>query len=521
MMAMKFDALNVKSYGVPLDPRDWPAGSFKRTKFGQQVLWTSEYHLYSHELEPYRHIGDGPVDTILELLQKENRPLCASADLLALGSNAKNLCEHPNSKPTDADRQLAKFMDTYSKLPDWVDVEQLRNGQEVFLAYLPVVSISLYYRSLVAGFSIPKIAKVIKSTAYLSPPARPDQALQRLIDTGELTSACCGGLGVEAILPGGIGWKTALHVRVLHGKIRYALLQRKGEKRWDTNKYGVPINQEDMSATLLAFSVNVLFGIHFMSGMSLSDKERCDYLALWRYIGWLLGVETDDNDETRTLGQPSTKALPVLDPCGPGRGSRPDCIRHSAAKLQSMIWHLLEPDSSSTEIAHHLLKITDRRPPSMQFHKIPDSFYKNELYYLRSYNCRRLIGDPLADALELPFHPNRWIRLKIAIKSQVIFWMLRLYTAAGMRVPFIRRWMVRQHTRGLKAFHNRWLESHPSKMARAFAKNEKPSVLADDDGHDKNFDSKFHDGKNNVPSSPNDSAAPSLCPFAMAAPPVA
>ena len=214
-------------------------------------------------------------------------------------------------------------------------------------------------------------------------------------------------------------------------------------------------------------------------------------------------------------GEPSTKELPVLDPCGPGQGSEPDPICNSNSLLHSFIWHLLDPDDSSVEIAHHLLKITDRRPPSMQFHRIPDSFYMNELFYLRSCNCRRFIGDPLADALKLPYHPNRWIRLKIAVKSEVMFWFLRIYTATAMTVPFIRRWMIRQHTRGLKAFHDRWIENHSTTMARAFAKNEKPSVLSDDENDDK----KSSVSKTLEQTKPDE--RPSLCPFAMTAPPVA
>jgi ER-bound oxygenase mpaB/B'/Rubber oxygenase, catalytic domain len=511
---LSFDALNVKSFAhIPDDPRDWPEGSWKRSKFGQSVLWFERrdggFHVSSDDLAPYRYIGDGPVDAILDSLEREGRPLGPGDDLIALAEKAKEICERQNSTPTLTDKLLASFLDNYSTIPNWVDVEQLRRGQEVFLAYLPVASLSLYYRSLVAGFSIPKIAKVIRSTAYLAPPSRPDQVLQRLLDTGELTTACIG-LGVDALLPGGIGWKTTLYVRVLHAKVRHALLKRKGEKQWNTDEYGIPINQEDMAATLLAFSVNVLFGIDMMAGMSLTEEERLDYLALWRYIGFILGVETPCSDETRMADQPSLKDLPAIDPCGPGQGKIRDPIRNSNALLQSMIFHLLDPDSSSVDIAHHLLKITDRRPPSMQFREIPDSFYRNELFYLRSYNCRRMIGDPLADALELPYHPRWWIRLKICIKSQFIFCVFRLYTASAMAIPVIRRWMIHQHSRALQSFHDRWIESHATKMSRALAKNEKATVLLDEE--DEN-NKKTH-------SLANKPETPSLCPFAMTSLPV-
>ena len=92
----------------------------------------------------------------------------------------------------------------------------------------------------------------------------------------------CTGLGIDALLPGGVGWRTALHVRVLHAKVRYAILHRKGKKKWNVKELGVPINQEDMAATLLAFSINVLSGIDLIAGRSVSDQEQIDYLALWR-----------------------------------------------------------------------------------------------------------------------------------------------------------------------------------------------------------------------------------------------
>jgi len=71
--------------------------------------------------------------------------------------------------------------------------------------------------------------------------------------------------------------------------------------------FGIPINEEDMVATLLAFSVNALLGCELFLRMKLSDQERLDYLALWRYLGWLLGVDVNEAHGERNL-----------DPCGSG-----------------------------------------------------------------------------------------------------------------------------------------------------------------------------------------------------------
>jgi hypothetical protein len=324
------------------------------------------------------------------------------------------------------------------------------------------------------------------------------------LDTGELTASCVG-LGLDSLLPGGIGWKTALHVRILHAKVRHALLQRKGERIWDITRFGVPINQEDMSATLLAFSVNVLVGIDFVSGVSLSESEKRDYLALWRYIGWLLGVET--NTDKRVSGQPSFQELPPLDPCGSGDGVTPDRgILKANSLLQSFVFHLLDPDESSVEIAHHLLKITDRKPPSQYLKKIPENFYKNDMYYFRCLQCRRFIGDPLADALELPLHPQFWKRLKLYLKSTFFLVAFRIYTLAAMWSPYLRKRIIGFHAGAFIKFHEMWNESHKSKMAIALARGEKASCLAEDQGSGKGPCAETE-------------AVDSLCPFAMVAKP--
>ena len=527
-----FNALFLPAYQPPKDEKLRPKGSEIRTKFGQACLWWPRtkfggYSLSTEELEPYRLLGDGPIDCILDLYEQEGNPVGPGEDLLVRCEKAKQK-HKATTTTTTAEQALLEFLKYHEELPLWVDVDQLRRGQEVFLAYIPVASLSLYYRSLVAGFSIPKIAAVVRSTRYLTPPSRPDQVLARLMDTGALTASCMG-LGIESLLPGGIGWEITLHVRVLHAKVRRALL--KGGK-WDTRQYGIPINQEDLSATLLAFSTNVLFGIDFVSGVSLSKQEKLDYLALWRYIGWVLGVETETYDlkmlprvsstsSNGTQQQPhlsdsSWERLPPLDPCGPGRGHIPDPIANSNSLLQSFIFHLLDPDESSVEVAHHLLQITDRKPPNSNFKKIPPSFYKNELFYFRAFQCRRFIGNPLADALHLPYHPSLFVRIKLWCKSTFFLSLLRVYTLTAMWIPFCRRRMISWHEKRMKTFYEGWEKTHKTRMANALAKKERPGWTTTTTGSEKNDNNtlKAMDADHH-----HEMSSSSLCPFAMVAPP--
>ena len=434
----------------------------------------------ANELEPYRYVGDLPIDTILSLLRKEQTPLEPTEDLFSWAESARLMTESDRSP---AQQALVDFINHYQTLPDWVDVDQLRRGQHVYLKFAPTASLSLYYRSLIPGFSIPKIAAVVRSTRYLAPPSRPDQVVQRLMDTGGFLMACMSQ-GVDAILPGNIGWKMALQVRALHAKVRHALLLEPG--RWKISQWGVPINQEDLAATLLAFSVNVLVGIEFVAGVAVSRQDRLDYLALWRYLGWLLGVETvmspkDFPSPIRMQRQEQQLKLHPLDPCGPGSSGDP--IVHSASMLQAIIFHILHPDHTSIEIAHHLLKISSekKKPPSDRQrktrHKVDmddeDDEFKTDWFYFRSLQCRRFIGQPLADALQLPYHPIRWKRWRLWIFSTGYLLVLRCYTLATMYLPTaVGSWAFRRHRQGMQTFFQHWTSTHQSNLAQAIAEQQ-------------------------------------------------
>ena len=449
---LTFDSLNLHSAVV--DRSNVPSKSQVITKFGQEIAVSSTKHggrfLSSEELEPYRMVGDPPMDELMEFMDREGWPLKPGDDLL-----------EKDKYPSHVQERIDALLNIHKDLPSWVDTEQLQRGQRVFLRYLPAASVSLYYRSLVAGFSIPKIAAVIQSTAYLAPPSTAEQVAFRLVDTGALLGSCMRG--IDNLVPGGEGWKLCLYVRVLHAKVRRSLLRRTGARSWKTSEFGVPINQEDLAATLLAFSVNTLTGIEFLGGVDLPSQEKKDYLALWRYIGWLLGVSTTDHQ--------SSNGLRPLDPCGPGWSElKPDSIDHATCMLCSIVLHLLVPDQSSVTISHHLLKMG--RP----IQKDSDIQSREEIakraaridffFHFRASVCRSFIGAPLADALELPFHPKYRTRILIHCCVRVYLWTLRIVTWAAFWEAGRTR-LERYFFQGLRKFHVVWTERHQSRMAVA------------------------------------------------------
>lgn len=274
-----------------VDPAPLPKLGELVGKFGQDFAW-STLHWLPSELEPWRRRGDEDVDALLHKLQPG--PAVDVVKLACEAASAAPPAGGEKSKDTEKRAALAAWHARMSDVPEWVDWDQLQRGQEVFIVFAPSAALSLYYLSLIGGFSAPLITRVLRATAYLTAP--PKQVMRRLVDTGAMISACVNG-GSDALRawrctmaqyfraflyailasiqltsaprrcvslacvqarperllmsgllllrcrragPGGAGWVAALQVRVLHAKVRQRL---RGRKYWNQEEWGVPINQ--------------------------------------------------------------------------------------------------------------------------------------------------------------------------------------------------------------------------------------------------------------------------------------
>lgn len=476
------------------------------THFGSNVAFTTQYHYTCHELEPYRSLGDGEMDALLEYLSNNEHGGCGAfddvighcaaafrkiygRDLHTEESQNNQQIQH-NHLQTPHNKQSipppVAFYAHYQTPLNWINYAQIQRGIDIFLAFLPAAGCALYYRSLIGGFSIPKIIEVLVATRYLVPASMMDattssassmsefpkcsnddrkRTLERLLDTGGFLASCFAPPSISeappaaSLRPGGEGWTAALRVRVLHAKIRRSLMQispNNRKNKWNVEKNGVPINQEDMAATLLAFSVNVMLGVEFVAGRPLEEKDQQDYLALWRYLGWLLGVDCRHPEEDGSSN--SEECLPPIDPCG-ARKHLPDegiqfaavtdsNILHSYATLESMILHLLHPEEKSRQLVSHLLSFNGRTA-------------------IRSEMCRKFLGDPLSDTLNIPQCSSFVIRWMVY--SFLLF--LRCYTLMAMRFPSVRRVMISWHGVLQRRFLKAWEVSHEKRVGVAMKRD--------------------------------------------------
>lgn len=182
------------------------------------------------------------------------------------------------SNNTDLERFIVSDSVIEQKLQAYLTIqvneEEVRNGQ-VFFAHLaqPILFVLGFY-SLPYCYAAGNGARVLTSSHKVVL-----QPYKRLLETAEFVFDACspGGFG-----PSGKAQLSILKVRLMHAAVRF------GARNIITDE--IPINQEDMLGTLMAFSLIVIRGIRRM-GFEVSENECEAYLRLWNVIGQQMGVE--------------------------------------------------------------------------------------------------------------------------------------------------------------------------------------------------------------------------------------
>lgn len=173
---------------------------------------------------------------------------------------------------------LHNFFKSISNTPAWVDWQRLERGAQACALSGQTGMRVLRDFGLMAGYQASGINQTLVKTGALE-----RGATRRVAETTKWWMDCTT---VGGLKPSSEGFKTTLKVRLIHAIIRQRLLK---QADWNTAQWGVPINQLDMQATYLAFSVSFLLGQKLM-GTLISRQESEDVMHLWRYIGWLMGV---------------------------------------------------------------------------------------------------------------------------------------------------------------------------------------------------------------------------------------
>ncbi|MEO9964419.1 MAG: oxygenase MpaB family protein [Reichenbachiella sp.] len=179
------------------------------------------------------------------------------------------------------------FEDTH-RLPAWADPELILQGEQIFAKYGPEIFLLLNVSSLPLCYTCANGAQVLYDTGrLLTHKENVDPLARRLMETAQMITNVMSPGGLAT---GGHGIVTIQKVRLIHASIRYYLKQRTGDDSWDLEKFGEPINQEDLAGTLMSFGPVILSGLSQLN-VELSEDEKAAYMHAWKVIGFLMGIE--------------------------------------------------------------------------------------------------------------------------------------------------------------------------------------------------------------------------------------
>lgn len=183
------------------------------------------------------------------------------------------------SLPEPVPAPLRRFFAHVEATPVWVDAERVARGARwCGLSGLTGMRVLRDF-GLMAGYQASAINRTLVLTGALSKGAQ-----KRVAETTKWWLDCTRPGGMAQGAP---GYVSTLQVRIIHALVRRQV-QRKPE--WNTARDGLPVNQGDMHATYLAFSAIFLMGQRLL-GVPITAAEAADVMHLWRYIGWLMGVD--------------------------------------------------------------------------------------------------------------------------------------------------------------------------------------------------------------------------------------
>jgi hypothetical protein len=309
-----------------------------RLRFGERADRMAAFFMRSDS------IADGAVAALSKLPAEQGRELMTRA----LGSGI--------SAVPDAPDELVALFEHVEHVPYWVDFERCKRGGEAFFRSGALGGIALGFGGLARAYCSAGGNKPLTFTRDLI-----DRAPQRIAETAAYVRAVSQPDGLRR---GSAGFRASVEVRLLHARVRTGLSH---SPRWRLDEWGVPVNQADTAITALLFSHGLAEGVRRLGGR-VGERAEADLIHLWRYAGYLLGVDEEllctSVDDARYMAE----LIDALDG-GPDEDSR------------KLIMAMLTPESFEAKI----------KDPAVAEHV-------RQIYIAA---CRALIGDRYADAIGL------------------------------------------------------------------------------------------------------------------------
>ncbi|KAI1789447.1 hypothetical protein LXA43DRAFT_974282 [Ganoderma leucocontextum] len=300
------------------DMKDIVYGDIVET-FGHVVEW--DHDCVPVELcESWRLMGDPVCDGALREVFTSPTASVGQDLLQAVQSHAA-ATSHEEAPATHA------FLDEVFRRPPpgiAATEEEVTLARQLFIDDSVQIMQAMLYFSLAGGLAryacqktqkshtgSSRIVRTLEAVSYLRAPASlaevasqipkesNERTFMRLVETMQFVLDVMGcsisgphstsGSQLSSLLPEGEGWKSAVRVRLLHGVARWRV-QARWEREHPTEMLdSVPMSQEEVAATLGAFSTIPIWCLDRLHLPPPPDKASA-YLALWRHVGYYMGV---------------------------------------------------------------------------------------------------------------------------------------------------------------------------------------------------------------------------------------
>ncbi len=233
-------------------------------------------------LDGLRRTGDSLADAAVGRLQRET----SSRDI---GQVFRMLQANDTPLPEDAPHALKVFMAASAGLPPDVDLARLHRGGTAFLRHALPSVVVLLASSLPRGYAAPCLSEVLSISHDLQ-----RHPYDRLMGVVQLLVNISDG---DAFQPNGRAIVTAQKLRLLHAGIRAMTARYRPHYQ---ERFGMPVNHEDMLATIMAFSYLLVDGIRRL-GLDLASEEADDLYYVWRVFALLMGLHPADRPHDDSL----------------------------------------------------------------------------------------------------------------------------------------------------------------------------------------------------------------------------
>jgi len=443
---MKFTIGDVPDHANPKRIRH--AEQFREVKNGDVVdvfdhiiMWDDDC-VTEDLVQRWRMMGDPLCDEALQTVFQASGSSVGKELLACLEEYA---AEHPEDGPVNA------FLREVSQHPPAgieVTGSEADLARELFLDNSIEFIQALLHYSLAGGFASPRITRTLQAVSYLVPQsskprqeassnaassaasqritgASNERTFIRLLETFQMVLDVldCTAMAPHTsrrnshsftdskesdprttyLEPGGYAWRSTVNVRLLHGIARMRVRERwRREGREDFMGAAVPINQEELSGTLAAFSTIPIWCLHRLHVHPSAEHVRA-YLALWRHVGFYLGIYP--SIIRRHFSSPITADKFIV----------------------TTAMHLFstdDPSDAADAPTIPILRAVSNRAP---------------MYNSLEYNCaltRHILGPSLSDRVGLPRTPLFMsIRMHTALLLQRIpHWVTHYYPRKGWTV---------------------------------------------------------------------------------------